>query len=429
VNLWRALWGWAKGLLQQPLFANAGYLLGIEALNSLAGFAFWGLAARLYAPQEVGLATAVLSAVSLISGIAGMGVGVGLVRYLPETHAPTRLLNTTLTFCALMGILAGSGYLLGISRCSPTLAPLQHSALYAAGFVSYVALSTLGTALKMAYVAHRRAEYSLAYAGLVNAGRLGLVGLLAGLGAAGLVTATGAAVLLAGAVGLWGFMPRLRPGYWPRPALSWADMQATVPYSIGNHVGGLLAQSTQTVMPLIVLETLGQEANAHAYMALLLGGVLASPGAALAGSAFAEGAHVPRELDSILGRAATLGLAITVPGSLLIALAAPWVLRLFGADYALEGASLLRWLCLAAPLAVIKSIYFSMLRVNKQVGRLIVSSVVFAVATLGLGAVLMPTLGIAACGIGLLGGNGLVSALAVGQVISGERVRSFARSA
>ncbi|HEY76496.1 MAG TPA: glycosyltransferase [Thermoflexia bacterium] len=400
-------------ILGQPLFANAGYLMGVSLVGSLVGFLFWGLAARLYRPEEVGAASAVLSAVALVSGIAGLGMGMGLVRFLPEARSPGRLLNTAFTFNVVTALVVAGVYLAGLRFWSPSLMVLTRNGLYTVGFLAYAVAATLGTVVRMAFVARRLAGYTLAHTCVVNGGRLVLVVLLAGMGAAGLVGSVALSVLLAVGLSLVFFLPRVEPGYRPRPDLVWTDLAAIIPYSVGNYVAGLLAQTSQMVLPLMILEMLGPASSGHAYVAWMLGGLLASPGVALAGSAFAEGSNAPWQLRSILVRAAGAGLALTVPAALLVGAAAPWALLLFGPSYAQEGAGLLRWLAAAAPLVVLSQIYFTYLRVRKWVGRLILLSGVLAAATLGVSAALLGRFGIAVSGAGWFVGNGLVAAAAV----------------
>jgi O-antigen/teichoic acid export membrane protein len=141
--------------------------------------------------------------------------------------------------------------------------------------------------------------------------------------------------------------------------------------------------------------------------------LLASPGLALASSAFAEGSNAPANLNVVLSRSTLVGLALTVAGTLVVAVGASWVLQLFGASYAAQAATLLRWLAAAAPLVVLSSLYFTRLRVEKRIGKLMLLSGLIAALTLGLAAALMPRYGIAASAVGWLIGNGLVAMLAV----------------
>jgi hypothetical protein len=118
----------AVELTREPLLANAGYLTGISLVGSVVGFVFWGLAARLYQPEDVGVASAVLSAVALVSGVAGLGMGTGLVRFLPKVRSPRRLLNTALTCSIGTAFLTSGVFLAGLSVWSPSLVALWWNA-------------------------------------------------------------------------------------------------------------------------------------------------------------------------------------------------------------------------------------------------------------------------------------------------------------
>jgi O-antigen/teichoic acid export membrane protein len=402
----------ACALLGQSLFANAGYLMGIYLVASLTGFAFWGLAARLHRPEDVGIASAVISAVLLIAGIADLGMGAGLVRFLPEAPTPRRLLNTAFTLNTAAALLFGGVFLVGLSFWSPSLIVLRKNGLVAVGFLVFVIFTTVGAAVRMAFVARRQVLYGFISACVANGGRLVLVFLLASLGAQGLTAAWALAIALALAFS-FGFLPRVEPGYSLRPSFNWADWAAVVPFSMGNYVASLLTQTSQRILPLIILAMLGPASSAHAYVAWMLGGFLASPGTTLASSAFAEGSNSPYRLKAILSKAVAVGIALTMLVALFVGFAAPWLLQLFGPSYAREATGLLRWLALAAPFAVLSQLYFTYLRVEKRMGRVIVLSGIVAAATLGTAFLLTPRIGIGAAGMGWLAANVFVTAMAL----------------
>jgi O-antigen/teichoic acid export membrane protein len=404
-------------LLRQPLFANAGYLLGVNLVGALVGFVFWGLAARLYRPEDVGTASAVISAVALVSGIAGLGMGTGVVRFLPEARSPGRFLNSIFTFNALAALPIAIVYLIGVSVWSPSLVALRENNLYIVGFLAYVTAATVGAIVQMAFVARRRAGYALIHTCVLHGWRLLLVAVLTRLGAVGLVGSMAVSVVLATTVSLGVLLPRVESGYRLRPDLVWRDLIAIIPYSAGNYIASLLAQSSQLILPLMILETLGPASSGYAYIAWMLGNLLTTPGLALAGSAFAEGSNSPQRLSAILARATALGFALTIPAAIVLGIVAPWVLLLFGDSYAQEGSGLLRWMAAAAPLAVLTGLYFTHLRVRKQVVRLMFLSCIIAATTLGMTAALVSRLGIAVSGVGWLVGNGLVVVMALWQVV------------
>ncbi|MCJ7825186.1 MAG: oligosaccharide flippase family protein, partial [Anaerolineales bacterium] len=196
-----------RGLLKDRLLRNAGYLLGVTIVGSVSGFVFWTLAARLYTTEEVGLASSVISIIQLLAGIASLGLGMGLVRYLSESDDPSRTLNATFTLTFLTSLVVGAAYLIGIEVWSPTLRILARNPLYVGGFMGFLVVAVLGTLMQMAYLALRRAELGFWQVVVMNALRLALVVFLASMGGVGVVAAICVAMLLAEAIGMFVFMP------------------------------------------------------------------------------------------------------------------------------------------------------------------------------------------------------------------------------
>jgi hypothetical protein len=63
-----------QGLRQNRLlFTNTGSLVIATGLTSVVGFAYWWAAARLFTPEMVGLASALISAMTLIGTISVLG--------------------------------------------------------------------------------------------------------------------------------------------------------------------------------------------------------------------------------------------------------------------------------------------------------------------------------------------------------------------
>jgi O-antigen/teichoic acid export membrane protein len=397
------------GLVRAPLFANAGYLLTSDVVSALFGFLFWAIAARLYQPAEIGSATAALSAIALASGIASLGIGNGFIRFLPKAQAGDLLINSAFTFILMAGLVVGGLFVVGLPLCSPSLSMLGRSAAAQVGFVLFSTAMTLNAAVRSIFLAHRKARYALFHASVVNLVRISLLAVLAGLGTAGLLLSVGLGFCLALALSLTVLLPRLRPDYRFRPRLDLSVLAYILPFSMGNHVAGLLAQSSRMLLPLAILEMLGPESNGHAYIAWMLGGFLTAPGLALATSAFAEGANAPHDSERIVATAAVAGLLLTCGAALFLAILAPWLLVLFGHTYLQESASLLRWLAAAGPLAVVAQLYFTHLRIHRRMRSLILGNGVIAGLTLGLSLWLMPKLGIVASGMGWTAANGLVA--------------------
>jgi O-antigen/teichoic acid export membrane protein len=127
------------------------------ALNSLAlilakvstmglGFVAWLLAARLFAAAEVGIASAVVSAITLCSQIALLGISSAIISLYP-THrdAPGRLLNTAYGITAGAAVVAGGLFLIVASAVFTELRVVSSMPLYIALFLLMSVLGTLDT--------------------------------------------------------------------------------------------------------------------------------------------------------------------------------------------------------------------------------------------------------------------------------------------
>ena len=78
-----------KRLLQwftanKAIFLNTGSLIGTWGVTSGLGFVYWWLAAREFSPQDVGIGSASISAMTLIGTFCLMGLGTLLITELPR---------------------------------------------------------------------------------------------------------------------------------------------------------------------------------------------------------------------------------------------------------------------------------------------------------------------------------------------------------
>src|SRR3954468_12668177 len=94
-----------RRLRHDSLLRNSFFLLATTGLNSGSGFAFWLIVAHLFAPEEVGRATTLLSAVALLSYFALMGLNSTLVRRLPSTANRSDLVFAALGLVGLASLI------------------------------------------------------------------------------------------------------------------------------------------------------------------------------------------------------------------------------------------------------------------------------------------------------------------------------------
>jgi O-antigen/teichoic acid export membrane protein len=409
--------GLPQALFGIRLYANAFYLWVDGAVTSVSGFVFWTVAARLYDAEDVGLAAAAVSALMLLGVVSNLGLGLGLIRFLPEAGArAVSLLNGSFTLGALAATLIAIAFLLGIPLWSPSLAFLGGQPLPFVLYTLFAMCVTVTAIQRLAFMAVRRAEFAL----FADAGGSVLkicvaVALAMFSHPFTIVAAWGSATLVTMMAASFWFLRRAHPSY--RPAIrvrNWPSFDM-LSYSFGNYVSTLLFMAPGFLLPIIVVSRLGGEEGAYFYVAWVVGTLLTSMAYSLSLSLFSEGSHYRDGLGQGLWQALATALVVSALGAVLLLLAADRLLLAFGSDYAREGAGLLRLLALAALPGCVTMLYLGVERVRKRVGRLILMSLVVAGITLGGGYLLLDPLDIEGVGIAWLAAQCAGGAIATGQ--------------
>jgi O-antigen/teichoic acid export membrane protein len=132
-----------KKLHDESIFRNSIYLLLSNVIMTGLGFIFWIINARLYTSSDVGLATTIISAASLIVSISSLGMGIALIKYLPLSKNKNRKINSAITTVLLFNIVISSIFLFGLKLFSPKLIFLKENIIYAIIFMVSLLLLNL----------------------------------------------------------------------------------------------------------------------------------------------------------------------------------------------------------------------------------------------------------------------------------------------
>ena len=108
-------------LYGSSLHRNAGYMILSSAAIALLGFVFWNLAARLYEPEAIGAASALVSAMNLLATLSLLGVTIIIIRFFSQTPNKGSLVSTAYTVSLLVSGALAIVYILGIDFFSPAL--------------------------------------------------------------------------------------------------------------------------------------------------------------------------------------------------------------------------------------------------------------------------------------------------------------------
>ncbi len=370
--------------LRDPLYRNAFFLMLTSVLSASFGFAFWLIVARFYTSEAVGLSASLISMAVFLGSLSSLGLGYGLIRFLPSTSTGVnQRINTSLSLALLTALVVGIIFLGGVALWSPSLTSVRDSWSYVIMFVAFTIGFALTPLVDSCFLAARRASYVLYKSILYNGLRIPIpILVVTSLGAIGIFFSFGAALLLALLVSFLILMPRLYSGFTLAPSLRLTDLRNMFAYSIGNHFAHILSVLPAGILPLLVLTTLSASSSAHFYIAWIMASLLFVVPGSSARSLFVEGSHPGTHFALDIVRSLRFGFLLLAPGILALFFVGPFLLGLFGEEYSTEGLALLRILILSAFFVAINSTFLSYLRVTKRVGELILLSAALGVGTM-----------------------------------------------
>jgi O-antigen/teichoic acid export membrane protein len=388
-----------------------GYALVVAAgATSIFGFAFWAVAARCFPSDVVGVGSAVISSMMLLAGFSQVGLTNVLVRFLPGAgdRAGALVRSSYLLGTALAGLLA-VGFLAGIDLWAPSLHFLVSSVWWALAFVGGAVVFNLFALQDSAMTGLGRAVWVPVENAAYSVVKLALVLALSAWQTPEALflawTVPGALSIPPVSVYVVGTVRRFVAASGPPDASM--DRRAIGRFVAGNGLGAMFFLIATSTLPLLVLERLGADEAAYFTPAWAIATALQLATAGFVASLTVQGARDPGSLHELIVRSGRQTITLLWPISAVILVGAPWILRLFGSDYALGADGLLRWVALSMVPHVAFSIGLAICRVLEQSSRVAESYGVVCVTTLGLSIVLMPSLGLTGIGIAWCAGQAL----------------------
>ncbi|MBA7642412.1 hypothetical protein ES703_50105 [subsurface metagenome] len=145
--------------LQDPLYKNSYFLIGTSGTTALLGVVFWIVVARFYPPDDVGLATALISATGILVLVAKLGFDFGLMRYLPQESDKRGMLNSFYTIVGLFSLLLAIIFVAGLGIWSPALLFIQNDITILLPFIMFVPIHSLWMLQSSTFVGLRSTKF------------------------------------------------------------------------------------------------------------------------------------------------------------------------------------------------------------------------------------------------------------------------------
>ena len=292
--------------VRTPLYGGAYALILSSGTTSVLGMVYWTLAARLYEPSAVGLNAAVISSMTFLSYLAQLNMSGALTRFVPTAGAATRrLIWSAYLGAGAISAVASLIFLAGIQHWAPEATGLVATVPIAAWFVvGTIAWSIFAlqdgalTGLRQTiWVPISNTAFAIAKIVLLIIFASGAV---VGFGIFASWTIPAALMLVP--VNLLIFLRFVPKHAAARSARAVeAGTRQIVRYLVGDYVGSLLVNASVSLLPLIVLASLGADASAYFYIGWTIAYSLQLLSLNIATSLMVEGAAKGRRSSRTAG--------------------------------------------------------------------------------------------------------------------------------
>jgi len=384
----RTLGGFGSGEAKQVtegrrLFTTFGFLVAKQGATAVIGLAYWAVVTHLFSAHDVGLAAAAASTALLLAAFGALGVPLLLLAEIePVEPSERRVIFTTgLAIAGFVVLILSIGTMALSPFLGKSLTLIGDDSVTAALFVVGSVATLAGLTLDNLAIGLHRGAAQLWRGSLSSILKLACVGVLVLAStrtSAGLIFAWALALVISFMVCVP--MLDLAPTRSGEGALSHRVglVRRFGRLSLQHHVLNLSIGAASFIVPLTATLLITPQQVAYFSAAYLLSATMLIIPYLLALSLFAERSGDPGLLHRHVRRTLPVGIALSLGIVLVVEIAAPYALRLFGPAYAANGTTALRILILVGPAYVIKDHYVSILRAR---GRLTHAAKIMAIGT------------------------------------------------
>jgi O-antigen/teichoic acid export membrane protein/Ser/Thr protein kinase RdoA (MazF antagonist) len=382
---------------------------------SVLGFAFWIFVAHLYSPAHIGAASALISLTLLVSNLSFLGLDAGFVRFLPGSKRQSSDINAAFIAVASISMAAAALCLfLAAGNFSDGLAFFRDTWTGRFLFIFLMATVALNTLADSVFIANRKAHWHTVVYSVFGTVRLVTPLLLVAWGALGIFVSFTAAVVLSLILSIvfmaWSCGYRLLS----RP--NWKFIRTTRRYTFHNYIAKLFAGLPSQLLPTLIIARLGGDQAAFFAMAWTMANLLHVIPSAITNSLMAESSHDIKQQAQHVQRASRLMAYILIPVVLLSVIVAPYLLQLFGPEYAHGGTGIFQLLAISTFFIAANGIGGSILNLKQRSGGIAIIHGVIAAVSLVLAVPLMHW-GLEGAGLAMFGGMVAGTAVMIALVL------------
>lgn len=313
------------------IIKNAIYMMMTNFSSLALGFLFWMVAARYYTPSDIGIISAVLSGIFLISTISTIGLPIALTFYLPRyPKNANAIINSCLIIGIIISIIFSLISVLKIQIWAPESKSIMNHLDLTIVFVITTVMTTISLLMSGTFTAGKRNSFHMIKENSFNVIRILFIILFSGLGAIGIFISWSIGLIMSMIMGFF-LMFKL----WKyKPTLSFDPViKKMAGFSIGNHIAGIFYSLPRFALPIMVVDFISAESAGYFFIAMTIASLLYGIPAAISGPFLAESSDKDNFWNNV-HKAMKFNIYLLIPGLLVFMIFGRFVLNTFNPTYA-----------------------------------------------------------------------------------------------
>jgi O-antigen/teichoic acid export membrane protein len=391
---------------QDSLYRNSICLMLSTAVMAIFGFIFWIICARLFNPEQVGIATTLISIMTLISSFSLLGLGNSLIKYLPSSDRKNEKINTSLIIATLVSIIISTLFLIFLKTFSPKLLFIRNNLIFSLLFVLFIIFSSINTITENVFIAYRSSIYVLIKNTILGVSKLFFPFIFIALSSYGIFMSLGFSLAIASIIGLLFLFLKFK--YLFMPKINKDIVKRMIKFSLGNYIAGFIGGLPMMVLPIFITNSIGATFSAYFYMDTMIANLLYVVPIATSQSLFAEGSYSETELKAHLQKAIKMISLIIIPAIILTLSFGKYILLGFGKNYSSEGTIFLWILALSGIFVSINYICNTVFFIKHKIKLVIFVNLLGSIAIMGISYLLLSK-GLFGIGIAWIIGQAIMS--------------------
>jgi len=396
-----------KGLYADNLYRNSFYLMLSNIVSGLLGFIFLMMATRFYSSYDIGIFSAMFSAINLMILFSMTnGFSTAIIKLVPSASSldKNKLVFSFLMISCFIVLIMSFIFLSFIEVFSSKLIFLKENLFYGFIFILFSIFSTVATLFNGIFMALRRTKYILIGNVSINIGKIILLPLFISFLYMGIFYSTGIGTLLGVFISLFLLYKARLINF--KLNINFDVIKQNFNYILTNYFSSIASGFFGLLLPILILNILSAEMTAYFFIAWTIFSLITTFLMSIIMSFFIEGSYNMNEIKKNRDKGLKYSLIIATISIIGVFLFGKFILSLFGNVY-LNSLDLLYVFTISIYFFVINKTYLVELLIKKKMKETLIFNFLITMPAIISGTLLMFYFGLLGVGYGWLIGQAI----------------------